>query len=170
MKGQLTLKHRVHRAKRRLAAAVQGSSLTLSGELLIERQGMHSIDNADLDAMGIMEELAPLGEWFPGLRIKMVNGLCDVTIKLFLYEGSIYQADFYSAVEEVLTRCAEKVYAQTSYTLRLNVTGTIHSLGKGESFRFLNKESLVSHKIFDKEQDFCPLKKWRGKLAGRIMR
>ena len=170
MKGKLTLKHRLHGVKRRFAAALQGSRLTLSGELLVERQGMHSIDSADLDAMGIMEELAPLSDWFPSLRIKMVNGLCDVTIKFFLYEGPIYQVDFYTAIEQVLTHCAEKVYAQNGYTLRLNVTGTIHGLGKGESFRFLNKDRLVSHKIFDKEQDFCPLKKWRGNLAGRIMR
>ena len=157
-------------AKRRLAAAVQGSQLTLSGELLIERQGMHSIEISEVENLGVMEETARLAVLFPGLEVKTLSGLCDVTIKLFLHEGTIYQADFYATLQDALTRCAEKIYAKPEYTLRLNVIGELRGLGEAESFRFLNKDALVSHKIVAKQQHFCPFKGIRDKLAKKIMK
>ena len=151
-----------------LAGTLRGETLTFGGELLITKKGMHNVSVEEIAALGLQETLTGLRETYPQLTIKTVSGLCDVTIKLFLYRSGGKGPQFYELLQTVFSHAAKQLYLHDDYCLRLNVTGEFQSLGKIEQFRYMNKDEVVLHKVTGTTLHRSFLKSWRQKMAGKL--
>lgn len=148
-------------------ASLRGERLTFGGELIVSRTGMGQIDRSEVANMGIMPKMQELNGIFPDVSLQVVDGLCDVTLKFFLYDTPVAGRGFYQKMQDVFRQCAILVYEADRYSLRLNVIGEYQSLGQIEAFRFLNKRDVISYKVLTGKAGFCPLKSLRSRLAAK---
>ena len=156
-------------AKRFLVAMLVNRRLTLSGELIINRSGMESVGKDNSTEILLDEFLNELSEKFPGLTVKVSEGICDLTIKMFTNYKLIYNVYFYNEFQKTLECYAIKINDIGNYNLRLNVYGEMAVFSEVEEFRYLNKNSIVSYKISAKQARFIFLQKLRKFLVGKIL-
>jgi hypothetical protein len=155
--------------KNYLAAGLLARQLTVSGEIIIEKIGMEAIGQADLKETQIFELLSGLTKCYPCLKLKVIDGLCDVTVKIFSYNKTLYDNCFYENLQNFLERFIEAVIGVQGCKIRLNIYGEMASLDMVEKFRYLNKGERVSHKIEESNKRHIMLPKLRRKLFEKFI-
>lgn len=159
-----------HTVKKTWKHAVAGSRLTLRGEWIVLCTG--ALPDGDLTkALGLSGVFAGLRKRVPGLRIDVVPGICDVTVKLFAYDASVPMPDGREALCKELTalfsEAAERVASVPDAQLRLDVVGTLTSDGAQESVRFLNRGTEVAYRLSEGEPPKDAMNRLRRTLAKR---
>lgn len=143
-----------HWMKQKVKSAVAGSRLTLRGEWIVscvDAWERPQFDGDPVAALGLADVFAELRKQMPGLRIDVAPGICDVTMRLFVYDAEVELADgrkesFYEALRSAFEEAAACVAEVPGMALRLDVVGTLRADGAEESFRFLNKGTEVAWK------------------------
>ena len=153
----------------RVAATLRDDRVTMSGELIVTRQGMTQVTEDEVRSAGALVALAPLSAMFPTLDMRLEGGILSADIRFFLYEAPVTEPGFYETLCRVLEDAVASL-ASKGMEVRLSVRGERQLLGRTESFHCLNKGGSVSYKIVEGRESRCFFRELREtaseKLAG----
>ncbi len=156
--------------KQRLSNLVRAEKLTLSGEIIIQKKAVELVTLQDVYDAGVKDDVAKLKRLCPALKIGFFAGVCDVTVKFFVYRKSFYPQNFYENMQDLLADALRKLEEANLYNVRLNVLGSIDGPSLSERFRYMNKHDAVYHKITDTSKRFDPFKNLRRMICNQLDR
>lgn len=123
--------------------------LTLRGEIVVASAGIANITKEDFNTLKLEENIQQLKKELSGAKITVNYGVCDVTIRLFVYQVKVTDGVF-DRLQEVFEDIALGVYNdKLALSLRLDVLGEINSFNGKKHVRFLNKREQVAYRLLD---------------------
>lgn len=150
-----------------LKNGIANEEITLRGELIISQEDMLALTDGDYKALQLQDDWKTLKQLIAGLKIEKNNGICDMTIKIFAFNGKVDDANLFQKLQQVFTDIAEKVYA-AKMTLRLDVVGEFTSMGCTQKFRFLNQQTKVAWKVTEEQNQEKFFNDFRKKIVQKL--
>jgi|GEM_PF-5124230 len=135
-----------------LKCIVSRNFLTLSGEIIIGSVDVTMMVSSDSSIFTkISADASLFQQQYPYIRVRVEEGLHEITIKLFACKKRFLQEHFYDQLRDELVGLISNILNDKRLMARLNVYGTIDSFKKIDNFRYLNKATEVSYKITNSE-------------------
>ncbi len=140
--------------RRQVAAALSDDQITMSGEILVTRPGMKSVEEDEVRATGVMAALAPLMKIFPGTKLTIEKSLLSVDIRFFCFETAADSSDMKDDLCQVLEEAVAMI-DDAGFEARLNARGERKYMDRKVTFCCMNKGRIVScRETSGEERDF----------------
>lgn len=136
--------------------------LTMSGEIIIGSSDVTKLVSLNSDVLTkVKEEASFFQKKYPYIKVKVEEGLHEVTIKFYALRVSFSFENFLESFKCDLVEVLKHLLSNTDLSIRLNIYGEIDNRKTIDSYRYLNKNSEVSYKITNSETKVSFLTKLR---------
>ena len=142
----------LNRIMRQMKDSIGDNLLSLSGEVLITNKDTHKfLVYEGKDRKETKKALSLIANKYQFMKIEMVNGLNEVTIKFFVHKANITDKAFLDNFCNDLKILVSKILENEEFLVRVNFFGSFETTDKICSYRYLNKQQEVQYKIVDED-------------------
>lgn len=128
------------------------NEINISGEILISNKDLAKLLKLTSDEQEKVNKLnSGLLQQFPYLKTKIVQGICEVSIKVFAYNKFTCNAKFLDDLCKELAYVVKKILENPELSVRLNVFGELTTTKRRQQFRYLNKQDIVEYSVTHEE-------------------
>ncbi len=129
------------------------NKINISGEILLSNKDATKLLKLTSAEQKIISELhCKLINKFPYIKTEMVQGMCEVSIKVFAYNTFTNNKDFLNDLCTVMEYMVKKLLEDPEIAVRLNVFGDFTTTKLSQQFRYLNKQDVVEYSITGEKQ------------------
>ena len=122
--------------------------LTISGEIIIGSSDVKRLISLNSETLTrVTKEAAFFRETYPYFKVKIDEGLHEITIKLYAQQVRFVSQNFHFGFRQDLMLVLSRILESGDLSVRINIYGYIESNNTVESFRYLNKNDEVSYKV-----------------------
>ena len=137
---------------RQMKDSIGDNLLSLSGEVLITNKDTHKfLIYEGKDRKETKKALSLIANKYQFMKIEIVNGLNEVTIKFFVHKTNITDKAFLDNFCNDLKILVSKILENEEFLVRVNFFGSFETPDKIYSYRYLNKQQEVQYKIVDED-------------------
>ena len=128
------------------------NEINISGEILISNKDLAKLLKLTSDEQEKVNKLnSGLLQQFPYLKTKIVQGICEVSIKVFAYNKFTCNEKFLDDLCKELECVVKKILENPELSVRLNVFGELTTTKRRQQFRYLNKQDIVEYSVTHEE-------------------
>jgi len=128
------------------------NEINISGEILISNKDLAKLLKLTSEEQEKINQLnSGLMQKFPYLKTKIVQGICEVSIKIFAYNIFTSNEKFLDDLCKELEYVVKKMLENQELSVRLNVFGELTKTKLRQQFRYLNKQDIVEYSITNEE-------------------
>lgn len=127
--------------------------MNISGEILISNKDLAKLLKLTSEEQEKVNQLnSRLRQQFPYLKTKIVQGICEVSIKVFAYNKFTCNEKFLDDLCKELEYVVKTILENTELSVRLNVFGELTTTKSRQQFRYLNKQDIVEYSVTHEEK------------------
>lgn len=124
------------------------SYITLSGEINISNNHYEVLITTNAETVEkIKKTSGRFKNTYPKFKVDVVQGISDITLKLFVYRFANTHSDFLDELQYNLSVLLADINFNGDCKIKLNIFGSIDSFNGRCDFRYLNNEQEVRYKI-----------------------
>ena len=128
------------------------NEINISGEILISNKDLAKLLKLTSEEQEKINQLnSRLMQQFPYLKTKIVQGICEVSIKVFAYNKFTCNEKFLDDLCKELECVVKKILENPELSVRLNVFGELTTTKRRQQFRYLNKQDIVEYSVTHEE-------------------
>lgn len=129
------------------------NEINISGEILISNKDLAKLLKLTPEEQEKVNQLnSRLMQQFPYLKTKIVQGICEVSIKVFAYNTVTCNGKFLDDLCKELEYVVKKMLENPELSVRLNVFGELTTTKLRQQFRYLNKQDIVEYSVTHEEK------------------
>lgn len=129
------------------------NKINISGEILLSNKDATKLLKLTAAQQAIISELhCKLINEFPYIKTKIVQGMGEVSIKIFAYNTFTNNRDFLNDLCTIMEYMVKKILEDPEISVRLNVFGDFTTKKVSQNFRYLNKQDVVEYSITNEKE------------------